>query len=55
MGVAPLPDRAVLVTTDDGDARTFEIALPILRQYDLPAVVYVIANEVGQPGYMTAA
>jgi peptidoglycan/xylan/chitin deacetylase (PgdA/CDA1 family) len=55
LGGAPLPDRAVLVTIDDGDASTFEIALPILRQYDLPAVAYVIANEVGQPGYMTAA
>ena len=43
-GDAALPDRALLVTFDDGHRSVLETALPILRERSIPAVVYVIAG-----------
>ena len=40
----PLPDGAVLVTIDDGYRSTYDIALPILEKYGVPAVSYVSAG-----------
>ena len=50
-GGAPLPDRAVLVTFDDGHRSVLETALPILRERGIPAVVYVVAGllDTDQP------
>jgi peptidoglycan/xylan/chitin deacetylase (PgdA/CDA1 family) len=45
---APLPDNPVLLTLDDGYATLAEHALPILRQYGFPAVVFVITGVVGR-------
>jgi len=36
-----LPARALAITFDDGYANNFTIALPLLRQYELPATVFV--------------
>lgn len=36
----PLPDRAVLVTFDDGYASQFRLALPVLVRHGVPAVFY---------------
>lgn len=38
---APLPDRAVLVTFDDGLLNNRAVALPILYQLDVPAVFFL--------------
>lgn len=40
----PVPDGAVLITIDDGYRSTYDIALPILEQYGLPAVSYISAG-----------
>ncbi|HZO97878.1 MAG TPA: polysaccharide deacetylase family protein [Gaiellaceae bacterium] len=37
----PLPDRAVLITFDDGYRDTLENALPVLQQHGYPAVIFV--------------
>jgi peptidoglycan/xylan/chitin deacetylase (PgdA/CDA1 family) len=42
-----LPDRAVLLTFDDGDRTVLEHALPQLEARGIPAVVYVVAGLVG--------
>ena len=39
-----LPERAVLVTFDDGHRSVLEAALPILSERGIPAAVYVVAG-----------
>lgn len=39
-----LPERAVCVTFDDGYANNEEFALPILRQFGIPATVFVATD-----------
>jgi peptidoglycan/xylan/chitin deacetylase (PgdA/CDA1 family) len=36
-----LPPRAVCITFDDGYRSTHDLALPVLREFDLPATVFV--------------
>lgn len=54
-GRAPLPERAVLVTFDDGHRSALEAALPILKERGIPAVAYVIAGllDTDQPFWWT--
>src|SRR5262249_17211406 len=46
-GDGRLPERALLVTFDDGWADTAECALPVLRELGCPAVVFVPPPVVG--------
>ena len=39
-----LPRRAVLITFDDGHRSVLDVAMPILRERGLPAVVFVVAG-----------
>ncbi|MEO8443482.1 MAG: polysaccharide deacetylase family protein [Gammaproteobacteria bacterium] len=39
-----LPSRALAVTFDDGYADNYEVALPVLRQFRLPAAFFVAAG-----------
>jgi peptidoglycan/xylan/chitin deacetylase (PgdA/CDA1 family) len=41
-----LPERAVLVTFDDADITTRDVALPLLRERGIPAVAFVVAGVV---------
>src|SRR5260221_4522251 len=41
-----LPLRPVLVTFDDGYRRVFTRARPILRQFNIPAVVFACADPI---------
>ena len=47
----PLPDRAVLITFDDGYLSNYEIAWPILEHYGLRAAIFVIGRSVGTDRY----
>ena len=42
-----LPERAVLLTFDDGHRDVYEVVLPILRARGLPAVAFVVAGLIG--------
>lgn len=42
-----LPEKAVLITFDDGYKSNLQIALPILQQFSYPAIVFVPTAFVG--------
>ncbi len=42
-----LPRRAVLLTFDDGYADLLEVAVPLLEERGLPAVVFAVAGHLG--------
>jgi peptidoglycan/xylan/chitin deacetylase (PgdA/CDA1 family) len=44
---APLPERAVLLTFDDGHRDVVETVLPLLRERGIPAVAFVVAGLIG--------
>lgn len=50
-----LPERAVLITFDDGYASSLELALPILEETGTKAVVSIITEQIDseRPGFMT--
>ena len=43
----PLPDRALLVTFDDGYRDNHDLALPTLTEYSIPAVVFLATDHIG--------
>lgn len=44
----PLPLKPVVITFDDGYRDTYEVALPILKQYGFRSTMFIPASEVGQ-------
>lgn len=44
----PIPDKSVVITIDDGWRSTYEIALPILKEFDVPATVFIYTDFIGQ-------
>ena len=52
-GRDPLPERAALLTFDDGYEDNYRLAYPLLRQYGMTATFFIVANLVEQPGYVT--
>ncbi len=56
-GKGTLPDRPLLITFDDGYRDNYEAALPVLRNRDLPAVVFVASDciEHRRPFYWDLA
>ena len=45
-GGSELPPRSVVVTFDDGFLDNYEIALPILNRYGIPAAFYILVDAV---------
>jgi len=44
---ASFPEKSILITFDDGYRSNFEIALPILKKYNYPAVMFVPTSFIG--------
>lgn len=42
-----LPPRAICITFDDGYRSVFELALPILREFRLPATIFISTAYIG--------
>lgn len=51
----PLPEKAVMLTFDDGYASNYEIAYPLLQEYDASAVIALITKRIvdGEAGFLT--
>ena len=52
---APLPEKPIVLTFDDGYADNYKAAFPILEKYGMTATFYIIAKftEDQRPGYVT--
>lgn len=51
---APLPDKPVLITFDDGYADNYKNAYPILKKYGYRATIFVITDFLSaNPNYIT--
>lgn len=49
------PNKAVIITFDDGHESNFALALPILLQYGFKAEFFITTDWIGTPHYMAAA
>ncbi len=49
-GRRPLPDKAVLITFDDGYASVYANAFPILKMFRIPAVIAVVGGWLEEKG-----
>lgn len=43
------PPRTIAITLDDGYKDNYTYAFPILKEYNLPATIFIVVNEVGTP------
>jgi peptidoglycan/xylan/chitin deacetylase (PgdA/CDA1 family) len=47
-----LPQNVVAVTIDDGFNDSYDIAFPLLKQYSIPATLYVVTDFVDRKGWL---
>lgn len=49
------PDKCIWISFDDVDATVYENAYPILKKYNIPFTLFVIAGHVGNPDFENLA
>ena len=49
----PKKNKKILITIDDAFSSFYENAWPILKQKEIPFILFVSTEPVGKPGYMT--
>jgi len=47
-----LPRNIVAVTLDDGCLDNYTNAFPILKEYKIPATIFVVSSYIGKPGFL---
>lgn len=50
---AALPEKAVVLTMDDGYKDNFDCAFPILRKYRVPATIFIVTAVVDSEGHLS--
>ena len=53
MGKSPLMKPSVMLTFDDGFEDAYRVAFPLIKEYSVHAVVYLIPGWVGREGMLT--
>lgn len=53
-GGMPLPEKALLITFDDGYADNYNYAYPILKEEQAPGAFFVVSSTIGNDNRMTA-
>ena len=53
-GAAPLPEKAVVITFDDGAQDVYENAFPIMQEMGYPGVFFLVSSALGSEGYVSA-
>lgn len=48
----PIPYKTIAVTFDDGYNNNYTAAFPVLKKYDIPACIFVVADKIGRVGYL---
>lgn len=48
----PMPPKTIAITFDDGFYNNYKYAYPVLKKYNIPAAIFVIVGNIGQPGYL---
>lgn len=48
-----LPRNTVVITLDDGYENNFTNAYPILKKYNIPAIIFALPGHCGWKGYLT--
>ena len=48
-----LPQKSVVITFDDGYEDNYAQAFPVLKQYHFPAIIFIVTDVVGKPGFLT--
>jgi peptidoglycan/xylan/chitin deacetylase (PgdA/CDA1 family) len=46
MGAGPVPERAVVLTFDDGRASVWTVARPLLRRYGMKGIVFLVPGRI---------
>lgn len=49
-GKAPIPERSVVLTIDDGHRSVYQIAYPVLKKYGYPATIFIYSDYVENGG-----
>jgi Predicted xylanase/chitin deacetylase len=49
-----IPERAVVISFDDGDQDVINNALPVMRKYGFVGTAYIIVSWIGSPDFDTA-
>ncbi|MDD2679413.1 MAG: polysaccharide deacetylase family protein [Candidatus Omnitrophica bacterium] len=44
-----IPPRTLAITFDDGFKDNYTYAFPMLKEYNFPATIFVVINEIGRP------
>lgn len=47
-GEVELPNNPIIITFDDGYLSNYELAFPILQEYNVPATIFIVTSTVGE-------
>lgn len=49
----PIPEKSVVITFDDGYLNNYDLAFPLLKEFNMNATIFVITNSLGSTNYMS--